>query len=99
MCFIIASDVVRTTLDIDEPILRELKTLAKRERKSLGRLASVLLAQALHAGNHEVDAKRAVDSWISKPMGTKVNLADSEALYSALDGEPQPATRVAEDAR
>lgn len=88
-------------MDIDEPILRELKTLAKRERKSLGRLASDLLAQALHAGNHAEDAKHAFGSWISKPMGARVNLADSEALYSAIDGEPQPAAanRVAEDAR
>lgn len=75
---------MRTTLDIDEPILRELKTLAKRERKSLGRLASDLLALALRSGKHEVDVKHAIDSWISKPMGAKVNLADSEALYSAI---------------
>lgn len=92
---------MRTTLDIDEPILRELKTLAKRERKSLGRMASDLLAQALRTGNHATDAKHAAGSWISKPMGAKLNLADSEALYSAIDGEPQPATAtcVAEDAR
>ncbi len=99
MRFAITSDVMRTTLDIDEPILRELKTLAKRESKSLGGLASDLLAQALHAGNHGAEAKYEVDSWISKPMGAKVNLADSEALYSVMDGGPQPAIHVAEDTR
>ena len=36
-----------TTLDIDAPILKDLELLGKRERKSLGQLASELLAEAL----------------------------------------------------
>jgi len=32
--------MARTTVDIDDPILRELKELQRRERKSLGRLIS-----------------------------------------------------------
>jgi predicted nucleic acid-binding protein len=38
----------RTTVDIDAPVLRDLKRLQKQEGKSLGRLVSDLLAQALH---------------------------------------------------
>ena len=38
---------MRTTVDIDDPILNDLKKLRKAERKSLGRLISDLLAQAL----------------------------------------------------
>lgn len=38
---------MRTTLDIDEPVLRELKQLQTKEGKSLGRLVSNLLARAL----------------------------------------------------
>ena len=38
----------RTTIDIDAPILRDLKRRQKQEGKSLGRLVSDLLAQALH---------------------------------------------------
>ena len=38
---------MRTTIDIDDPILKDLKRLQKREGKSLGRLVSDLLAQAL----------------------------------------------------
>ena len=38
---------MRTTLDIDDPIVRELKRLREKEGKSLGRLASDLLARAL----------------------------------------------------
>ena len=36
----------RTTLNIDEPILQELKRLQKEEKKSLGGLVSDLLAWA-----------------------------------------------------
>ena len=38
---------MRTTLDIDDPVLRELKRLQTKEGKSLGRLVSDLLARAL----------------------------------------------------
>ena len=41
-----ASRIMRTTIDIDYPILKELKRLARRERKSLGRLVSDLLARS-----------------------------------------------------
>lgn len=74
---------MRTTLDIDNPVLRELKQLQVKEGKSLGRLVSDLLAQALKTG-----ATPAVTSppvWIAKPMGARVNLADKEAVYRALD--------------
>lgn len=97
MRFRLASDVMRTTLDIDEPILRELKTQAKLEHKSLGRLASDLLAQALSAGKNPSLSKNVTKSWTAKPMNARVNLADSDALYSAMETEQQAATRVAED--
>lgn len=74
----------RTTLDIDTPILRDLKRLQKREGKSLGRLVSDLLAQALH----HPDARPPVPlsfRWISRSMRARVDLADKEALYEALD--------------
>lgn len=74
---------MRTTLDIDNPVLRELKQLQVKEGKSLGRLVSDLLAQAL-----KTDATPAAASppvWIAKPMGARVNLADKEAVYRALD--------------
>lgn len=37
---------MRTTIDIDAPILGELKALQAREGKSMGRLVSDLLARA-----------------------------------------------------
>lgn len=38
---------MRTTLDIDEPVLMALKELSRRERRSAGAVASDLLRRAL----------------------------------------------------
>jgi hypothetical protein len=74
----------RTTLDIDASILRELKRRQQQEKKTLGQLASELLAKALA----EDDAKRrpAPLSWTSKALGVKVDLEDKEAVWAILDG-------------
>ena len=45
---------MRTTVDIDDPVLKDLKKLQKREGKSLGRLISDLLAQAIEIGRAHV---------------------------------------------
>jgi mRNA-degrading endonuclease RelE of RelBE toxin-antitoxin system len=42
-----ASVIMRTTIDIDDPILKDVKRLQKREGTSLGRLVSDLLAESL----------------------------------------------------
>ena len=76
---------MRTTLDLASPVLEELKSLRDKEGGSLGSLASRLLAEAL-------TAKRALAPavpdfrWESQAMSAKVNLADKEAVYRALDG-------------
>ena len=93
----ITSDVMRTTLDIDEPILRDLKARAKAESKSLGRLASELLARALKLEEENSDTISRIDAWISSPMGARVDFSDSEALYAAMDRPPVSAIRVAEE--
>lgn len=83
---------MRTTVDIDDPILKDLKKIQEKEGKSLGRLISDLLAQALGARKSlKVSAKPA--RWISKAMGARVDLADREALYAAMEQEPQPGER------
>lgn len=74
---------MRTTLDIDGPILSELKALQAREGKSLGRLVSDLLARALKEGTPAAPASPPV--WKTKPMHARVDLADKEALHRALD--------------
>ena len=75
---------MRTTLDIDDPVLRELKKLQTKEGKSLGRLVSDLLARALKEDSAP-SAATAPPVWIAKPMGARVNLSDKEAVHRALD--------------
>jgi len=79
---------MRTTIDIDDPILKEIKRLQRREGKSLGRLVSDLLAQSL------ADSRRAPKSapqfrWIAKPLGARVDLGDKDALLDAMDDVPR----------
>ena len=71
---------MRTTLDIDDPVLHELKRLQAKEGKSLGRLVSDLLARALKEGSTP-DAASTPSRWIAKPMGARVNLSDKDAGY------------------
>jgi hypothetical protein len=75
---------MRTTVDIDDPILKEVKGLRTAEGKSLGRLISDLLAQALHrrkAAGGTIESPR----WVSKGMGARVDLTDKDALHSAME--------------
>ena len=75
---------MRTTVDIDAPILRELKALQSRNGKSMGRLVSDLLAFSL---KHEVLRDQAPSrEWIARPMRARVDLMDKEALHRAMDG-------------
>jgi hypothetical protein len=77
---------MRTTIDIDDPILKELKRLQRREGKSLGRLVSYLLAEALHQAAREGSPRREFH-WIARPMGARVDLADRDAILDAIDGQ------------
>jgi len=74
----------RTTIDIDAPVLRDLKRLQKQERKSLGRLVSELVTKALH-NSKAVHAGPSSFRWISRSMRAQIDLTDKEAVYEALD--------------
>ncbi len=76
----------RTTLNLDAPILRDLKRLQKREGKSLGRLVSDLLAQALRQATRDKTTDP-VFRWHSQPLGSRVDLGDKEAVRAFLDRE------------
>ncbi len=80
---------MRTTVDIDDPVLKDLKKIQQKEGKSLGRLISDLLAQALGERKSTKSPTRP-PQWISKAMGARIDLADREALYAAMEQEPEP---------
>lgn len=79
---------MRTTIDIDAPVLRDLKRLQDQQGQSLGRLASDLLAKAL-AEHRKPAAQSPKFRWVSKPMGALVDLGDRDALLDAMDEPPR----------
>lgn len=82
MRLVIASRIMaRTTLDLDPSVLAELKRRGRREGKSLGRLASELLAERLD--RDALPAPQAFN-WDARPMSAKVDLDDPEAVRRAL---------------
>jgi len=75
--------MARTTVDIDAPILRELKSLQKKEKRSLGQIMSQLLAEAL---SRRAKVHKPVKlQWVTRSMKAKIDLNDKETVYSVLD--------------
>jgi hypothetical protein len=75
--------MARTTIDLDPAILRELRRRGKREGKSMGQVASELLARAVH---EPVDGPTPEFRWISADLGRPmIDLEDAEAVRRALD--------------
>jgi hypothetical protein len=82
---------MRTTVDIDDPVLREIKTIHKQEGRAMGTVISALLADALAI-------RRAKHSpvkfhWTSRAMKSRIDIADKDALYRALDSKGRRAIR------
>ncbi len=75
--------MARTTLNLDPSVMRELRERSARERKSIGELASQLLARGLR---EESKPKPQSFSWVSRDLGRPaVDLEDKEALNRLLD--------------
>ena len=76
--------MARTTIDIDTSLLRDLKRIQEEEGKSLGRVVSDLLSEALSA--RQGKGRRSVPfRWTSQDMGARVDLNDKEAVAALLD--------------
>lgn len=75
----------RTTFDLDATVLADLRRRAAAEGKSMGRVASELLAVGL---SDEQPREAPPLKWARKDMGPfKVDLEDKEALWNLLDRE------------
>jgi hypothetical protein len=81
----LSSNIMRTTLDIDDPILREVKAIHQKEGRSMGAVVSELLADAL--ARRRTPRARPAFRWVSRPMNARVDLADKDAVYAVLDAE------------
>lgn len=75
----------RTTLDLDASVLRELKRRRDKENKSLGQLASELLARALSESPD--DDPLPPLNWPSQDLQPRVDLEDKDALWKIFDTE------------
>jgi uncharacterized protein with von Willebrand factor type A (vWA) domain len=78
--------MARTTVNIDTPILGEIKNLQQTEGKSLGQLISELLSEALGHRRRQLVRRDNLD-WTTQDMGALIDVADKEALYAALEHE------------
>jgi len=75
---------MRTTIDLDPSVLRELRQRARREGKTLGQVATEVLSAGL-ASEPPAMPPRPL-TWTSRPMGIRVDLEDAEALRRVLEG-------------
>ena len=72
---------MRTTLDLDPAVLKELKRRRTAEGKPLGVIASELLSQAFSA---QPD-RRPDFAWTSRSLELRVDIDDKDAVWRALD--------------
>jgi hypothetical protein len=82
---VVASRIMRTTIDLDPTVIKELKRRSKGAGKSMGQLASELLATSLkeQAGRPRNPGGLA---WIAKDLGRPlVDLEDREAVRALLE--------------
>ena len=77
--------MARTTLDIDPSVRDELRRLSSEQNKSMGQVASEMLAAALaDPGSAAVPAP--TFAWTSAALGVaRVDIEDKEALRRALE--------------
>jgi hypothetical protein len=76
--------MTRTMLNLDGPVLADLKRLGRKEGKPLGDLASELLAVAI-AERKRAASPAAGLQWTARSMEARVDLSDKEALFAALE--------------
>lgn len=75
--------MARTTLNLDGQVMQELRARSRRENKSIGELASQLLARAL---SEPPAAAPKRSRWVSRDLGEPlVDLEDKDAVAAILD--------------
>jgi plasmid stability protein len=77
--------MARTTIDLDPSVLRELRRRGAREGKSMGQVASELLARAVA---ESADTPAPEFTWTSAALGPAlIDLEDKEAVRRVLDAD------------
>lgn len=76
---------MKTTLNIPEPVMGQLRIEARRRGVTMSELVEVALRQLLHRRSEPLDEPPALPRWDSG--GLLVDVADRDALHRALDGD------------
>lgn len=74
---------MRTTLNIDDPVLEEIRQIQREEGGSIGKIVSILLADAVAARRNRTE--NAPFRWHVEPMRSKLDLRDQDAVYDLMD--------------
>jgi hypothetical protein len=82
-----ASRIMRTTIDIADPILDEVKRLRAKEERTLGSVVTELLAEGLAARRSRAHATPVKFEWPSQDLQPRIDLNDKEALWATWDAE------------
>jgi hypothetical protein len=77
---------MRTTLDIDDHVLRSAKQLAAREGKTLTRIVEEALRERVRTTRRPVQGFRLELLTKKGRLIPGVNLADRDALYERMEG-------------
>ena len=81
----VASRIMRTTINLDAMIVKELKRRSKGAGKSMGQLASELLATSLREQTGRPRNPGGL-TWIAKDLGRPlVDLEDKDAVRALID--------------
>ena len=83
-----SSIMPRTTVDIEAPLLKEIKRLQREEGLPMGKLICRLLADALASRRRATPDKKKL-RWTTRDMRPLVDLADKEAVYAVFDRDPR----------
>ncbi len=79
---------MRTTVDIVDPVLVEVRREQERQGKTLGEVVSELLAEGLAARSQRSQAAPPQTlQWVAKDLRCRIDLRDKEALWTLLDHE------------
>ena len=76
---------MRTTLDIDDLVLSEIKAIHETEGRSMGAIVSELLAEAL--ARRRTSRDQPSFRWTSRPMRALIDPAEKEAVSVILKAD------------
>ena len=75
----------RTTIALDDDLLRRLKETAARERRTVGEVVNDLLRQALAPRRNRRGYKLTLRGWAGQPQ-PGVDILDRDKLFDLMDG-------------